>query len=115
MRNGKKVREFRVFEGDNLIGRAKRASGHPIDIVIDGDPYISKLHARIEAVATPLQGIYFMRWDNGAGGGSKNGTFVNFRDERIREKRPHPLKDGDRILIGRTTLTFSTIEEKIKT
>lgn len=66
-----------------LIGRYT-----PADLVISS-PRISRQHARI----TPLPvGVYEL-----VDLGSQNGTFVNGRQL---DHTPHPLKDGDEIVLG---------------
>ncbi|MFB0546873.1 MAG: FHA domain-containing protein [Anaerolineae bacterium] len=81
-----KGQEF-VLKGDVRLGREADN-----DIVLL-DPKISRQHAAF----TLVQGGYTI-----ADLGSTNGTFVN--DIRISE--PHRLKEGDRITIGDTELTF---------
>lgn len=109
LRNGKRYKDFPVLEGANWIGRAEaERSLVPVDIRIEGDPYVSRVHACIEAVQTPLQGDYFLLWDGGFSTQppSRNGTFVNEAEERICTKKPYPLQNGDHIRVGNTLLTF---------
>ena len=68
--------------------------GHAMDIVMDGDASISKLHALLETVSG--------EWLMIDAGLSRNGTFVN-GERMIGQRR---LRDGDRVRIGRTELTF---------
>lgn len=66
------------------------------DLVID-DPLLSKLHARITAKED--------KWvlvDEG----SRNGTFI--AGKRAAEKKEMPLKNGDDITLGLTTIKFHT-------
>ena len=65
--------------------------GSDNDLVIDGDPAVSKVHALLER-GRPAWCISDL--------GSTNGTFVN--DDRVAAKRA--LADGDEIKIGRTRL-----------
>ncbi len=75
------------------VGGATIGRSGSNDILIN-DALASRRHARIER-----RGGRFIITDLG----SANGTFVNER--RIRH---HPLRDGDRIRIGRSQLTFHT-------
>jgi pSer/pThr/pTyr-binding forkhead associated (FHA) protein len=71
------------------IGRDSRQVILPIQ-----DKRLSRCHAAIRYVVE--QGFYIIDLD------SSNGSFVN--GERIR--RPHRLKDGDRLRLGSLTITF---------
>lgn len=64
------------------------------DLVLDWDDQVSRLHARFERV-----GDAWVLLDDGL---SSNGSFVN--EERVSGKRP--LKDGDTLRFGITTITF---------
>jgi pSer/pThr/pTyr-binding forkhead associated (FHA) protein len=71
------------------LGRASCA-----DVVLDGDPCVSRVHATLERVA----GVWTID-DNGL---SRNGTFVNGRRVSGRLQ----LHDRDEIRVGSTVLTF---------
>ena len=75
-----------LFEGENIIGRETI-----------GTPDVSRHHARVD-VDGPRVFIEDL--------GSKNGTFVN--GERIRNRVP--LKEGDRIVFGRTQAVVRMID-----
>jgi len=79
-------REFRLHEGDTLIGRSGTC-----DIVLS-DPTVSRQHAKIR-----LEGEDFYIYDLGA----TNPTRVNGQ-----EITKHKLMDGDRIEIGNIVLVF---------
>lgn len=65
-----------------------------------GDPGVSRLHAWIDPVNNAdTQWIV-------ADAGSKTGTFVN--DQQITR---HALRDGDRIRVGKTTITYHDTDE----
>jgi len=77
---------FTLAAPELLIGRAADA-----DISLPGDPTISRHHARLRRVLgqTTIEDL-----------GSSHGTRVNGR----RIARPTPLRPGDRITVGKTTL-----------
>ena len=77
------------------LGRASCA-----DVVIDGDPLVSRVHATLERVA----GVWAID-DNGL---SRNGTFVNGRRLSGRLQ----LHDRDEIRVGNTVLTFCAPAEE---
>jgi pSer/pThr/pTyr-binding forkhead associated (FHA) protein len=68
------------------------------DVELDADPKVSRSHAEL----TSRDGQWTL-----VDLGSRNGTFVN--DRRISR---HPLRDGDRIRIGGTSLDFSAGEDE---
>jgi len=78
---------FVLNPGENLLGRAEEASPR-----IDA-PGVSRRHARILVAAggATIEDL-----------ASKNGTFVSER----RLEGPTPLRDGDRIRLGRQLLVF---------
>jgi DNA-binding winged helix-turn-helix (wHTH) protein len=78
---------FLLLPGENLLGRSEEAS------VRIGAPGVSRRHARI--VVTDRQ----VTIEDLA---SKNGTFVEGRQL----EGPTPLRDGDRVLLGRQLLVF---------
>jgi DNA-binding CsgD family transcriptional regulator len=65
-----------------------------VDVVLDWDEQVSRLHARLERVEE--------EWTIVDDGLSRNGTFVN--GERIHGRRR--LSDGDTLRFGSTTMTF---------
>lgn len=77
------------------LGRAANA-----DVVIDGDPIVSRVHSTLERVA----GVWTID-DNGL---SRNGTFVNGRRVSGRVQ----LHDRDEIRVGGTVLTFCAPAEE---
>ncbi|HTY71265.1 MAG TPA: FHA domain-containing protein [Actinomycetes bacterium] len=86
---GPLTRDVIALEGSRLtLGASPRA-----DIVIEGDPTVSKLHLVLELIGS----TWFVR-DLGA----RNGTFLN--GEAVLGERP--LRPGDEVMVGRTTLTF---------
>jgi len=66
----------------------------PADLLLDGDPQVSRLHARFERVEDD--------WEIADDGLSSNGTFLN--GERLNGRRR--LQDGDTLLFGTTTVVF---------
>ena len=85
--NGRK--EFPIEKDTVTIGRL------PASDITVSDPGASRSHAEVRAVDGGYELVDL---------GSTNGTTVN--GHRIRE---HPLEDGDRITIGRTSLDFRTV------
>ena len=75
--------------GAMVIGR-----GGSVDVVLDWDDRVSRIHARLE----PVGGDWTIEDD----GLSRNGTFVN--GERVPGHRR--LRDRDVVQIGRTPLAF---------
>jgi hypothetical protein len=90
---------FELPDGRTVIGRSSNA-----DLVIDGDKAVSRWHADIERVG----GVWVVRDLDSA-----NGTEVN--GEKI--FAPHPLRIGDEIRVGDTSLCFrgTTSSEPIAT
>jgi two-component system, cell cycle response regulator len=82
---GASGKQFKVFKGAAVIGRAPNAE---VRLVDDG---ISRTHARIRAETNRA-------WVEDMG--SRNGTFLN--GAKIAE--PTELKDGDKIQVGRGTV-----------
>lgn len=89
---GPRGRDLVALEGD----RASVGKGASNDVVLRGDPSVSRLHAVIERFA----GGWCIR-----DLASRNGTFVNGR--RVGEQ---PLSGGDEIRVGGTRLVFRTQE-----
>jgi len=81
-------RELILTRQATTVGRAEGC-----DIALFGDPSVEKTHARIVSRA----GRYLIE-DTGTPGG----TFVN----GVEIEGPHPLRDGDRIQVGKATLRF---------
>jgi hypothetical protein len=82
---------FPLGEGVEQVSVGRRLS---VDIVLDWDDQVSRLHARLERVDRD--------WTVVDDGLSRNGTFVN--GERLQGRRR--LADGDTLVFGTTTVTF---------
>jgi DNA-binding transcriptional ArsR family regulator len=80
------------LEGD----RVTLGAGAGCDLVLAGDPSVSRLHAAVASYG----GEWCLR-----DLGSRNGTWVN--GERVWHERP--LRHGDRIGLGRSTLVFRAV------
>lgn len=92
--------EFALSGEESYIGRWDADNGVFPDIDLDkhdSDAKVSRRHARIV-----VRDGGFMIEDLG----STNGTFVN-RGRRLIPGTPHPLKDGDEIIVGKTFLRFN--------
>ncbi len=93
-------REFEIIEGLNLVGRScAGADCHLIDLEKeDLDEKVSRRHAMIER-----KGETVILWDLG----SLNGTYVNTND-KLGTGTQVSLKEGDKIIIGKTALVVSS-------
>ncbi len=87
-----------VVEGANLEGRSFPLTGEltigrsdQCDVKVEGDTYVSSVHARIYA----RDGSYMVE-----DLGSTNGTYLN----RRRITAPAELQRGDRVKVGKTVL-----------
>jgi pSer/pThr/pTyr-binding forkhead associated (FHA) protein len=99
VRGGTQGREFPIRGEEALIGRWDPECGsHPqVDLSDeDTEAKISRKHALLSR-----KGGQFFLEDLG----SRNGTFIN-RQTRITPHVPHPIKDGDEILIGKLSFRF---------
>ena len=83
---------YALTETTTTFGR--RSTNH---FVLNGDPYVSGAHAQVL-----FDGQRFQLLDMG----STNGTQVN--GQRLIAHAPHPIDDGDHIVMGRTALRFHT-------
>jgi pSer/pThr/pTyr-binding forkhead associated (FHA) protein len=94
------VASLELPDGDErrLEGKTVRLGRDPAnDLAFLGDPKISRSHAELR----DRDGQWIL-----VDLGSSNGTKVN--DRRIEQ---HPLRDGDRIQLGRTTILFTAEED----
>ncbi len=81
---------YALTETTTTFGR--RSTNH---FVLSGDPYVSGAHAQVVFSEGAFRLIDL---------GSTNGTSVNGR--RLSANAPLPIKDGDAIVLGRTSLRF---------
>lgn len=98
-RIGAPAAEFPLSADDSYIGRWDADNGIFPDVDLDAfdpDAKVSRRHARIlhRATGFAIEDL-----------GSTNGTFVN-RGRRLLPGNPHPLRDGDEIIVGKTFLRF---------
>jgi pSer/pThr/pTyr-binding forkhead associated (FHA) protein len=84
----------RVFQFGREAQSATVGRRSSSDLTLDWDDQVSRLHARFER-----SGDSWVLVDDGL---SSNGTFVN--GERVDDRRP--LRDGDSLRFGNTTVTF---------
>jgi hypothetical protein len=96
------VKTYPLYEGKNIIGRTIK-NGHHNPLIIDDDNYVSRVHAVIEIINGKNLEVIISDDDvsNGAKA-SKNGTYVNGNENRI--KKPYRLSENDTIQIGMTKL-----------
>ena len=90
-----KGRDFRLKPGRNVIGRIMEA-----DICIEEDDLLSREHT-IVYYYSEINNFYVE--DNK----SKHGTFLLPNKDVIVERKP--IKDGDKILVGKTILLLKTL------
>jgi FHA domain/zinc-ribbon domain len=91
--------EFSISSDEAYIGRWDADNGVFPDVDLDAhdaDAKVSRRHARIL-----FRNNTYMLEDLG----STNGTFIN-RGRRLIPGSPHPLQDGDEIIVGKTFLRF---------
>jgi diguanylate cyclase (GGDEF)-like protein len=86
---------FRLSKPEMLLGR-----GDDADIIIDDDA-ISRRHARVETMADDTVWIEDL--------GSKNGTYLE--GEKVTRVELH---DGDRVLVGSSTILKLTYQDQIE-
>lgn len=104
---GKLPVTYELFEGDNIIGRPD--GPHHVDIRIEDDEYVSRVHAVIKVNKDFLHRFHYELIDDGKlrnGAPSTNGAYINGIIERLPKNKVVFLKDGDTIQIGMTKLVF---------
>jgi FHA domain len=94
--DGDDEQQLFLFVADSAEATVGRAP--PVDLLLDWDGQVSRLHARFERVED--------HWELIDDGLSSNGTFVN--GERLSGRRR--LSDGDALRFGATTMTFGSPE-----
>lgn len=95
-RTGIRAGKAHLLQNETSIGR-----GHENDIVL-GDDSVSKRHAKIR-----IEDGKFMFWDLA----STNFSFLVARDgSRTRILEPHPLADGESVLLGDFRITYIEVE-----
>lgn len=94
---------FSLYYGKNYIGR-NPVAGHP-SIVLDDDPYISRIHALLEVInIDPLQVVISDEPGSNGGKASKNGTYINGDEQRLIRKTI--IGPNDTIQVGMTKLVI---------
>ncbi len=103
---------YNLYLGDNIMGRPD--GPHHIDIKIEKDPYVSRIHSRIRVTKDYLHRFRFELIDDGLERGgvpSTNGTYINGNSLRIPGDRGVFLKNGDTVQVGETKLVFKSVDE----
>lgn len=98
----RKPAAFALFSGVNFLGRKKSTEAGNY-IVIDDDPYVSRIHAFIKCHHTG-DNLFFELYDGDGTKPSANGVFVNGHHQRVRASCV--LSHGDTIQIGNTKLVL---------
>ncbi|MGB0839969.1 MAG: FHA domain-containing protein [Chitinophagales bacterium] len=109
---GKKTTTYELYEGKNIIGRPD--GPHHVDIRIEEDEYVSRVHAVIRIEKDFLHRFTYRLLDDGSlrnGHPSTNGVYVNGISERLPKKANVLLRDGDTIQIGITKLVFKNTDK----
>ncbi len=95
------AKTFPLYYGRNYIGRNPQP-GAPT-VVIEEDPYISRVHALLEVInINPLQIVVSDDAASNGGKPSKNGTYINGDDRRLSRKMS--IGTNDTIQVGMTKL-----------
>ncbi len=104
----KSAKTFSLFPGANMICRTQQTGQHTI--VVDDDPYISRVHAVIYVEGKNEFFICDNAQSNG-GKASKNGTYINGNDNRINQKIR--LRENDTVQVGMTKFILRFINTNI--
>lgn len=102
---------YELFEGDNIIGRPD--GPHQVDIRIEDDEYVSRVHALIRIKKDFLHRFDYELLDDGSlrrGSLSTNGTYINGNEERLPRDKVVFLRDNDTIQVGTTKLVFKSTD-----
>jgi pSer/pThr/pTyr-binding forkhead associated (FHA) protein len=97
---GTPQQEFQLQEGENIVGRKAKVCTASICIRTD-DKTMSRSHLKIEVKKKPKDGYFHYLSDNN----SINHTLYN--GKHIESGDVVVLKDGDELLIGKTTVRFN--------
>lgn len=91
-----------TLERETMIGRSAG------QITLPGDAYVSSQHAKVRLEASDAEDDRetFVLYDLASANGTFAGDKEHYRDQRVYR---HELKDGDRILVGETTLVFKQV------
>lgn len=109
---GKLPVTYELFEGKNVIGRPD--GPHHVDIRIEDDEYVSRVHAIIYITKDYLHRFHFELADDGSlrsGHPSTNGTYINGLSDKLPKSKTVFLKDGDTVQVGTTKLVFKNIDQ----
>jgi pSer/pThr/pTyr-binding forkhead associated (FHA) protein len=91
-----------VIALDAAVEQVSIGRRQSVDVVLDWDEQVSRIHARLERVEED--------WTVVDDGLSRNGTFVN--GERIHGRRR--LSDGDTLRFGSTTMVFRSPQAEVQ-
>lgn len=95
------AKTFALFYGKNYIGRNPQMNAP--GIVLNEDPYISRVHALLEVInINPLQIVVSDDSVSNGGKPSKNGTYINGNERRLEGRMT--IGANDTIQVGMTKL-----------
>lgn len=94
------ARPHALFAGENYIGREAMPGRQ--SVLLQGDPYISRLHAVLEVQGGAQQQVFLQDAAAITGKPSKNGVYVNGGSQRIQERVQ--LQENDTVQVGVTKL-----------
>lgn len=95
------AKTFPLYYGKNYIGRNPQPDAPTV--VIDEDPYVSRIHAVLEVInINPLQIVVSDDSQSNRGKASKNGTYINGDERRLQNKIM--IGPNDTIQIGMTKM-----------
>jgi pSer/pThr/pTyr-binding forkhead associated (FHA) protein len=107
----KPTKTYYLYQGENVIGRSPESRGNTI--TIDDDQYVSRVHAVVKVInGSPLQIEISDDAESNGGKASKNGTYINSNNDRIKSKVR--LREEDTIQIGMTKFILRLNNANIK-
>lgn len=101
-----KARIYPLMPGKNIIGRKCETTPPEVNLAIETeDKYMSRNHCVIEVLQAKNGMTDFILSDSG----SRNGTFLNGKPQKLNTYDEIYLKDRDCVQIGRTKVVLKTL------